>query len=87
MAGVKRPTGGKPTAKKPAKPAAKKPRKKPAPDVRIDPFTGQPFPLILHRLPGKGKIDPKVIRAAVIKVRDERLARERAAAEAGRTPE
>jgi hypothetical protein len=36
--------------------------------------------LILHRLPGKGKIDRKLIRAAVIKVRDERLAREKVAA-------
>jgi hypothetical protein len=45
----------------------------------IDPITGERFRLILHRLPGKGKIDPKVIREAVIKVRDERLAREQAA--------
>ena len=44
----------------------------------IDPFTGKKFRLILHKLPGKGKIDPKLIEAAVIKVRDERLAREKA---------
>jgi hypothetical protein len=33
--------------------------------------------LVLHKLPGKGRIDPKAIWEAVIKVRDERLARER----------
>src|SRR5206468_329237 len=37
-----------------------------------DPFTGKKFQLILHKLPGKGKINPKVLRDAVIKVRDKR---------------
>jgi hypothetical protein len=35
--------------------------------------------LILHKLPGKGKIDRKLIWEAVIKVRDARLAREKVA--------
>ncbi len=34
------------------------------------------IPIRLLPPPGRGKIDPKAIRAAVVKVRDERLARE-----------
>ena len=47
-----------------------------------DPETGERFRLFLRRLPGKGKIPLKDIRAAVRKVRDEWLARERSAAAA-----
>jgi hypothetical protein len=45
-----------------------------------DPTTGKKVRLILHRLPGKGKIPRKAIREAVRKVRLERLAAEKAAA-------
>jgi hypothetical protein len=45
----------------------------------FDPIAGQKFRLILHKLPGKGNIPPKVIRDAVRKVREKRLAHEKAA--------
>jgi hypothetical protein len=53
----------------------------------IDPITGKKFRLILHKLPGKGKIDPKLIEAAIVKVRDERLAREKAERDQAAKPE
>jgi hypothetical protein len=54
---------------------------RPKPMKILDPFTGKYFEFTPHKWPGpgKGKIDPKIIREAVIKVRNERLAREKAA--------
>ena len=91
MAGVKRPAKAKPDGEKaPAKkPRVKKPSPYVWPGVRvIDPFTGKPFHFFLQRRRLKpGNIPLADIRRAVRQVRDERLARERAAAEAGAAPE
>lgn len=83
--GPKRPAGKNGAVKKPPKKA--KPSAFKWPGVWVtDPETGERFRLFLRRLPGKGKIPLKDIRAAVRKVRDERLARERAATPADTEP-
>ena len=84
-AGSKKPTTTNGTVKKSPKKA--KPSAFKWPGVWVtDPETGERFRLFLRRLPGKGKIPLKDIRAAVRKVRDERLAREGAATAADTEP-
>jgi hypothetical protein len=38
---------------------------------------GEKYSIILHELPGRGKLDKKTIRAAVKKVRDSRINKEK----------
>lgn len=82
MATTRKTGSKKPTAKNGA---VKKAPKKSKPSVYkwpgvwvTDPETGEKFQLLLNRPLGGGKIPLKDIRAAVRKVRDERLAREKA---------
>jgi hypothetical protein len=84
MPGAKKPINGKAGTKNTAgkKSAGAKKKRKPKAIVGYDPFDKITFTFTPHRLPGKGgTIDRKKLRAAIIKVRNERLAREKAEAE------
>lgn len=83
---AKKAAGTNGTAKKGAVKGKSKPSVYKWPGVWMtDPDTGEMYQLFLHRPTGKGTIPLKDLRAAVRKVRDERLAREKVAAESAPT--
>lgn len=84
--GTKKAAGTNGAAKKSTTKGRAKPSPRKWPGVWItDPITGEKFRLLVNPPIRGGKIPLKDIRAAVRKVRDERLAREKAAAESAHT--